>query len=60
MLGMVSGYFFIGLIWVLIHELSSIELNNSERFRLWIFWPITVVAFIIGVIQFFMGRNNNE
>lgn len=53
-------YLLIGIIWLLIHEFSKMELDNGQRVRLLIFWPITFFAFIIGLIQVLIDRNSRE
>lgn len=52
-------YLIVGLVWLLLHEfLMNGKLGNGLRFRLWVFWPVTVTAWIIGFIEAF--RNDYE
>jgi hypothetical protein len=45
-------YCIIGLIWTFVHDCAGIDnMTNSIRIRLFLFWPITVLAFILGLIQ---------
>jgi hypothetical protein len=60
MLEVINIYLLIGAIWLLIHELGKMELDNGQRIRLFILWPITLFAFIIGMIQVLIDRNSRE
>jgi len=55
----INYYFIIGLVWLLLHELlMNGKLTNGLRFRLWVFWPVTLTAWIVGFVEAFI--NNNE
>ena len=46
------AYCIIGLIWTFVHDCAGMDnMTNSLRIRLFLFWPITVLAFILGLIQ---------
>jgi hypothetical protein len=51
MLQILSIYLAIGLVWSFIHEFLNMEITNSLRIRLVIFWPITLTAFLLGIIE---------
>jgi hypothetical protein len=57
MLQAINTYLIIGLLWLLLHELFSIPMNNGMRFRIWIFWPVTLIAWIIGFIQAWINHD---
>ena len=54
-------YFIIGLIWLLLTEYNykkqNIYLSNMARFRYFLLWPITLLAFIWGFIDAYINRN---
>jgi len=59
MLQIINTYLIIGLVWLVLHEIYlNGKISNGMRFRLWVFWPVTVVAWIIGFIEAF--RNDTE
>ena len=60
MIYLINIYAFIGIIWLIIHEFSSVETDNNERVRVFFFWPFTLIAFIIGVLDFFIKKNTKE
>lgn len=51
MLQIINTYLIIGLIWLLLHEVLGMKLDNGMRIRLWLLWPFTLIAWIIGFIQ---------
>lgn len=51
MLQIINTYLIIGLIWLLLHEVLGMKLDNGMRIRLWLLWPVTLIAWIIGFIQ---------
>jgi uncharacterized membrane protein len=55
-------YFLIGLVWLIHAEYSynkmGEELNNFRRLRYFLFWPITLIAFIWGVIDYLFNKEN--
>ena len=51
MLQIINTYLIIGLIWLLLHEVAGMKLDNGMRIRLWLLWPFTLIAWIIGFIQ---------
>jgi len=50
-------YFWIGLIWTIIHEFTA-ELTNGQRVRLFLLWPFTMIAFFTGMFIAWRDRNN--
>jgi len=51
-LNLASIYFFIGLLWCLFIEfVLNIKMSDGARLRYLIFWPYTMGAFIIGIID---------
>lgn len=45
-------YLIVGTVWLLFHELYlNGKMTNGMRFRLWAFWPVTVIAWIIGFLE---------
>lgn len=45
-------YLTIGLIWVLVTDALLTKLSsNWQRFRFITMWPVTFIAFIVGVVQ---------
>jgi len=57
MFEILNYYLLVGLIWLLLHELLGFKMDNGMRFRLWAFWPITLTAWIVGIIE---GINNSD
>jgi hypothetical protein len=60
-------YFKIGLLWLVVNELIYVYqpkdlpqqgMSNGLRFRLFMFWPVTFIAFVIGIIEAFKNNNN--
>jgi uncharacterized membrane protein len=51
-------YLVIGTLWALVNE-AHIE-SNGHRMRLIFLWPVTVTAFIIGVISAMNDRNKDD
>jgi hypothetical protein len=51
MLQIINTYLIIGLIWLLLHEVVGMKMDNGMRIRLWLLWPFTLIAWIIGFIQ---------
>ena len=49
-------YLLCGVIWALLNE-GGIQ-SSGHRIRLILFWPITLVAFIVGFIEAVIGNNN--
>jgi hypothetical protein len=55
----VTLYFIIGFIWLLFIEfILDIKMNDNTRIRYFVFWPFTLGAFIMGVIEYL--RNKDE
>jgi len=61
------SYFTIGFIWLLLHEIvfatqsdddSKQEFTNGWRIRLFLFWPITLIAWIIGFVEAWRNSEN--
>ena len=45
-------YFMAGLTWLILHELlMNGKINNALRVRLFLFWPVTLFAWIIGFLD---------
>jgi len=41
-----------GLTWLILHELlMNGKINNALRVRLFLFWPVTLFAWIIGFLD---------
>lgn len=51
-------YLLAGLVWSLLNE-GNIQ-SNGHRTRLIFFWPITLIAFIIGFIEAVINQNNKD
>ena len=61
MLTYINYYLIIGFVWLVLHEIYlNRKLDNGLRFRLWVFWPVTVVAWIIGFVSAFIESFNND
>lgn len=52
----VSLYILVGLIWCFIADnfMTTME-SNWTRFRFILFWPITLGAFLLGIVGFFIN-----
>ena len=55
-------YFKLGLLWLVVNELIYVfqpkdlpkqGMSNALRFRLFLFWPVTFISFVLGIIQAF-------
>lgn len=57
MITFINYYLWIGVVWLVLHELLGLKMNNGMRVRLWLLWPFTVIAWIIGFIEVF---NNDD
>lgn len=60
MLTFITYYLLIGLIWTALHEWVFDGLDNGARTRLLIFWPVTLVAVIMGLIEAMIDKMNNK
>lgn len=60
MLTYINYYFLTGFVWLLLHEIVGMKMDNGLRFRLLVFWPVTVVAWIIGFVAAFVESFNND
>tara|TARA_B110000211_G_C14033173_1_gene533163 strand:+ start:911 stop:1120 length:210 start_codon:yes stop_codon:yes gene_type:complete len=56
----IQVYLLVGFLWLLVHEIIGMKMNNGFRFRLWVLWPFTMLAWIIGFIEAFRNRNNSN
>jgi len=55
----VTLYFIVGFIWLIFIEfILGMNMSNNTRFRYFVFWPFTLGAFIMGVIDYY--RNKDE
>lgn len=61
------SYLTIGFIWLLLHEIvfatqsddgPKQEFTNGWRIRLFLFWPITLIAWIIGFVEAWRNSEN--
>ena len=54
-------YLLIGLGWCFITDVFMTEMeNNNTRLRYIIFWPVTFLAFIMGFIDAYINRRDEE
>ena len=54
-------YLIVGVVWLLLHELLlNGKMTNGMRFRLWVFWPVTLVAWILGFVDAFINSYNED
>lgn len=57
-------YFMMGLLWLIHAEYSYNKmgepLTNAGRLRYFLFWPITLLAFIWGLIEHILNNNNDD
>jgi len=55
-------YLMIGFVWLLIVDLYMAQgmMNNSTRIRYFLLWPVTLGAFIFGVIQAIINDQNQD
>lgn len=52
MIQYIMYYFMAGLTWLILHELlMNGKINNGLRVRLFLFWPVTLFAWIIGFVD---------
>jgi len=51
MIEYINNYFIVGIVWLLLHELLGLKMSNGMRFRLFVFWPVTLFAWIIGFLD---------
>lgn len=58
MITFINYYLWIGIVWLILHELIRLKMNNGMRIRLWLFWPVTLIAWIIGFIE--AWKNDTE
>ena len=53
-----------GLLWLIHAEYSYNKmgepLTNAGRLRYFLFWPITLLAFIWGLIEHILNNNNDD
>lgn len=57
MLEILNYYLLVGFFWLILHEVLGLKMNNGMRFRLWVLWPVTLTAWVIGFIE---AINNSE
>jgi len=51
-------YFLIGFIWLCIWDVLIQKMpSNGTRVRCFLFWPVTLGAFIVGIIQSFIHHS---
>jgi hypothetical protein len=60
MLNILNTYLIIGFIWLLLHEIVGMKIDNGMRIRLWLLWPFTLIAWVIGFINAFIDSFNNK
>lgn len=61
MLTYINYYLITGFVWLVLHEIYlNGKIDNGLRFRLWVFWPVTVVAWIIGFVAAMIESFNND
>jgi hypothetical protein len=61
MLTYINYYLITGFVWLVLNEIYlNRKLDNGIRFRLWVFWPVTVIAWIIGFVAAFVESFNND
>jgi len=59
MIEYINYYLWVGLVWLVLHEIYLMgKMSNGMRFRLWVFWPVTVTAWIIGFIEAFRNQED--
>jgi hypothetical protein len=58
MLDNIAYYLIIGLFWGLMNE-GNVQ-SKSHRIRLVLFWPVTLVAFLVGFIDAVINSDNDE
>ena len=58
MLDNITYYLIIGLFWGLMNE-GNVQ-SQSHRIRLVLFWPVTLVAFLVGFIDAVINSDNDE
>jgi hypothetical protein len=59
MITFINYYLWVGLVWLVLHEIFfNKNITNGMRIRLWIFWPVTMTAWIIGFIE--AWKNDTE
>ena len=61
MIAFITIYLIIGFVWGLFWELRGIISDNLMRFQLIFIWPITFIAWIVGlVIGIIQGFNKDD
>ena len=58
-INLLKAYSLIGICWLFLHEIIGWKMDNSGRLRLFLFWPVTMVAWIVGFIQAMIDSWNN-
>lgn len=59
MIDIILGYAFVGFVWMGICDFLILRFpDNATRMRYFLFWPVSLGAFIYGVIQYFFMDNN--
>jgi hypothetical protein len=60
MIDLIISYFLLGALWLIICDFGIQRMpNNGTRIRYFLFWPITLTAFIVGFIDALI-RSFNE
>ena len=54
----IAIYLILGMVWALLNE-GGIE-SQGHRVRLILFWPVTVTAFLIGLIEAIIHSNDRR
>ena len=57
MFEILNYYLLFGFFWLMLHELLGYKMDNGMRFRLWAFWPVTLTAWIVGIIEAFINSD---
>ena len=60
MTDLILGYFFLGTLWLILHEIVEYKMDVPMKIRLVLFWPITLIALIIGIIHNFIDKDKFE
>jgi len=54
-------YLSIGTLWCFITDVFMTQMeNNNTRLRYIVFWPVTFIAFVMGFIDAWNNRNDEE
>tara|TARA_B110000503_G_scaffold120796_1_gene183777 strand:+ start:284 stop:469 length:186 start_codon:yes stop_codon:yes gene_type:complete len=61
MFDIIITYLIIGFIWLSLWDVFVEKMpNNGTRMRYFFLWPITLIAFLIGIIEALNNRNNGR